>query len=69
MYEDPSGYSKKCDKAEEELNSNIIYGELDSLGRTTGIETTITQDMIGTGSSAKFSIKPAGFEGQQAGHA
>ena len=34
-------------------SGSITYGELDSLGRTTGIETTITPDMIGTGSPAK----------------
>lgn len=48
---------------------SITYGELDSLGRTTGIEATITLDMIGTGSPAKSSIKPAGFGGQAQGHA
>ena len=48
---------------------SISYGELDSLGRTTGIEATITKDMIGTGSSASASIRPAGFAGQAAGHA
>jgi len=48
---------------------SITYGELDSLGRTTGIEATITLDMIGTGSPAKSSIKPAGFGGQVQGHA
>ncbi|MBQ2935760.1 MAG: DNA/RNA non-specific endonuclease, partial [Lachnospiraceae bacterium] len=48
---------------------SVTYGELDSLGRTTGIEATITLDMIGTGSPAKSSIKPAGFGGQAQGHA
>ena len=47
----------------------IRYGELDSLGRATGADATITADMIGTGSPAKSSIKPAGFAGQKAGHA
>ena len=52
-----------------ESGGSIVYGELDSLGRTTGIEATITPDMIGTGSTAKPSIKPAGFGGQAQGHA
>lgn len=39
----------------------IKYGELDSLGRATGAEAYITKDMIGTGSRAKQSIKPAGY--------
>jgi hypothetical protein len=42
---------------------------MDPLGRPTGIEAAITEDMIGTGSSAKSSIKPAGFGGQAQGHA
>ena len=50
-------------------SSSVTYGELDSLGRTTGIEATITSDMIGAGSPAKSSIKPAGFGGQAKGHA
>lgn len=53
----------------ESGRGSITYGELDSLGRTTGIEATITLDMIGTGSLAKSSIKPAGFGGQAQGHA
>ena len=53
----------------ESGTGSITYGELDSLGRTTGIEATITSDMIGTGSPAKSSIKPAGFGGQAQGHA
>ena len=50
-------------------NSSIHYGELDSLGRATGVDATITVDMVGTGTPAKSSIKPAGFGGQKAGHA
>ncbi|MDE7251359.1 MAG: DNA/RNA non-specific endonuclease, partial [Acetatifactor sp.] len=50
-------------------SGSVTYGELDSLGRTTGIEATITLDMIGTGSPAKSSIKPAGFKGKAQGHA
>ena len=50
-------------------DGSVVYGELDELGRTTGVEATITQDMIGTGTSAQSSIKPAGFGGQAEGHA
>lgn len=48
---------------------SVKYGELDSLGRATGVEAVITQDMIGTGSPAKSSIRPAGFGGQAQGYA
>jgi hypothetical protein len=48
---------------------SIRYGELDALGRPTGIEATITRDMVGTGSDAARSIRPPGFQGQAAGHA
>jgi hypothetical protein len=47
----------------ESGNSSIHYGELDSLGRATGVDATITVDMVGTGTPAKSSIKPAGFGG------
>lgn len=47
----------------------VIYGELDALGRPTGINATITRDMIGTGSSANSCIKPPGFLGGGEGHA
>lgn len=50
-------------------NPKVNYGELDSLGRPTGINATITSDMIGTGSSASSSIKPPGFLGGAEGHA
>ena len=50
-------------------SGSVKYGELDSLGRTTDVEAVITPDMIGTGSPAKSSIKPAGFGGQTQGHA
>ena len=53
----------------ESGNSSIHYGELDSLGRATGVDATITVDMVGTGTPAKSSIKSAGFGGQKAGHA
>ena len=81
MYYDPSGYSSYEAKvgsgigdeggnsAGESGTASIHYGEIDSLGRATGVDATITVDMIGTGSPAKSSIKPAGFGGQKAGHA
>ena len=81
VYYDPSGYKDKrqtpCKEetsvgesgAGESGNSSIHYGELDSLGRATGVDATITVDMVGTGTPAKSSIKPAGFGGQKAGHA
>ncbi|WP_204902516.1 hypothetical protein [Clostridium estertheticum] len=59
--------SKNGDKVA--ANPKAIYGELDSLVRPTGINATITRDMIGTGSSARSSIKPPGFLGGVEGHA
>ena len=44
-------------------------GELDALGRTTGASATITKEMIGTGTAASRSIKPAGFLGGNANQA
>jgi RHS repeat-associated protein len=48
---------------------NVNYGALDALGRPTGIKAIITRDMIGTGSSASWRIRPPGFIGEVAGHA
>jgi DNA/RNA non-specific endonuclease len=48
---------------------SIDYGELDSLGRPTGIHAEITPDMLGTGTDASRGIRPAGFEGGAAGQA
>jgi hypothetical protein len=47
----------------------IIFGELDELGRPTGVRATITSEMLGTGSQAAQWIRPPGFGGQAAGHA
>jgi hypothetical protein len=44
-------------------------GELDALGRTTGAAATITREMLGTGTAASRSIRPAGFLGGAANHA
>jgi DNA/RNA non-specific endonuclease/Bacterial TSP3 repeat len=49
----------------------IALGELDELGRTTGAAATITKDMLGTGTDALRTIRPAGFtagSGQARGH-
>jgi RHS repeat-associated protein len=48
---------------------HVIFGELDQLGRPTGVRATITQEMLGTGSDAAQRIRPPGFGGQAAGHA
>jgi hypothetical protein len=47
----------------------VNYGELDALGRPTGVTATITQDMIGTGTEASRSIRPPGFQGGAANQA
>ena len=45
-----------------ESGSGLIeYGPLDSLGRPTGVEAYITQDMINTGTKANRGIRPPGF--------
>ena len=46
-----------------------VYGDLDELGRPTGVRATITEDMIGTGTPASPSIRPPGFQGSHAGQA
>lgn len=52
-----------------DAQGNVIFGSLDDLGRPTGVTSTITSDMIGTGSSANPAIRPPGFGGQAEGHA
>jgi hypothetical protein len=47
----------------------VNYGELDALGRPTGVTATITEDMIGTGTEASRSIRPPGFQGGSANQA
>jgi hypothetical protein len=47
----------------------IAYGNLDHLGRPTGVKATITPAMIKTGSDANERIRPPGFGGKDAGHA
>jgi RHS repeat-associated protein len=46
----------------------IEYGDLDELGRPTGVNAKINSEMIGTGTRANPSIKPPGFGGGGAGH-
>jgi hypothetical protein len=48
---------------------HVNYGELDALGRPTGVTATITQGMIGTGTEASRSIRPPGFQGGAANQA
>jgi len=55
--------------SEPPRRAHVIIGELDELSRPTGINATITQDLLGTGSDASRSIIPPGFEGQASGHA
>jgi hypothetical protein len=55
--------------ADRGSGGGIVYGELDSLGRPTGAYGNITQDTLGTGSSASQSIIPPGFQGGAAGQA
>lgn len=47
---------------------NVILGDLDNLGRPTGVTSTITGDMIGTGTSANPTIRPPGFSGGANNH-
>lgn len=49
-------------------SGNVILGELDDLGRPTGVVATITEDMIGTGSAANPAIRPPGFAGGANNH-
>ncbi|WP_235205021.1 DUF637 domain-containing protein, partial [Pseudomonas syringae] len=49
--------------------SNVILGELDSLGRPTGVTAVLREDSLGGGSSANPAIRPPGFEGQPSNHA
>ncbi|MDR8013308.1 two-partner secretion domain-containing protein [Ectopseudomonas guguanensis] len=48
---------------------NVILGDLDSLGRPTGVTAVIKPETLGGGSSANPAIRPPGFEGQGANHA
>jgi hypothetical protein len=49
--------------------AGTALGELDALGRTTGAAATITREMLGTGSAASRTIRPAGFVSGSANHA
>ena len=48
--------------------SRIDYGSLNASGQAQGIEATITRDMLGTGSHAKGSIKPPGWDSDNGNH-
>jgi len=50
-------------------SGQVNYGALDSLGRPTGVNATLTDDMLGTGTRPDQSIIPPGFEGGAAGQA
>ncbi|MFE7315675.1 DNA/RNA non-specific endonuclease [Streptomyces sp. NPDC057555] len=41
---------------------------LDSMGRATGVETRVTQDMLDTGTKASRRMQPPGWGGEAAGH-
>ena len=49
--------------------ANTILGDLDELGRPTGVVSTITPNSLGTGTPANPSIRPPGFEGAASNHA
>ena len=49
--------------------SPIIMGNLDSLGRPTGVVAHIDKNMINTGSKPKSTIRPPGFKGGKFNHA
>jgi hypothetical protein len=57
--------------AARRLGGDIDYGRLDSLNRPTGIEATITPEMIAgdIGTHANGAIRPPGFEGGPSNHA
>ena len=58
------GYSNLgISKVTSNTPGHVIFGELDGLGRPTGMVSTITRDMISTGSRPKRSLKPPGFAG------
>ncbi len=62
-----SGYPKLA-RPNANSQGNVILGDLDDLGRPTGVTSTITSDMIGTGSSASSTIRPPGFAGGANNH-
>ncbi|SIR15896.1 DNA/RNA non-specific endonuclease [Rhizobium sp. RU33A] len=49
--------------------SNTILGELDELGRPTGVVSTINPSSLGSGTPANPGIRPPGFEGVGSNHA
>ena len=53
--------------AARDVRGGVTYGELDALGRPTGVTATIDRSMIGTGTGAREAIRPPGFGGAIAG--
>ncbi|NKD55998.1 MULTISPECIES: DNA/RNA non-specific endonuclease [unclassified Haematospirillum] len=49
--------------------ANTILGDLDNLGRPTGVSAIINRGSLGTGTPANPAISPPGFGGQGANHA
>jgi len=49
-------------------SGNVILGELDDIGKPSGVVATITEDMIGTGSAANPAIRPPDFAGGANNH-
>jgi len=52
-----------CGGLVETGSGSINYGNLDELGRPTGVDASITSDMIKTGTKANASILPPGWAG------
>jgi len=76
LYDSASGCSVAANRATltnldaaRRAPGGVNYGALDALGRPTGIQASLTADMIGTGSSASRRIIPPGFSGGAAGQA
>ena len=49
--------------------AHTVLGELDEIGRPTGVTATLNPAVLGTGTPASSSILPPGFAGQSANHA
>ncbi|MGK5534110.1 DUF6531 domain-containing protein [Streptomyces sp. URMC 129] len=61
VWSDPLGLAG-C-RPDPTWGGRVQFGQLDSLGRPTGIRATITGDMIGEGTAASSRIRPPGFAG------
>ena len=49
--------------------ARVIFGELDELGRATGVHARITPELLNTGTRATSRVQPLGFGGRGLGHA